>query len=272
MSGSSALASARRRRAESTPQTIASRGGQPIESTETRKEEDLAQRQVSTPLQILQEHDKKIKHIEENLEKNIVEISKKVLAENLKHFNLDKPQPPPPPPQPQVKEFDSKPIIDKINTLTSNFDELKTLVIKSQDTNNEGYIQILKFKDKLLSLEENILQLQLQINETKESNDNIFNMEADGAAEMLLRSMMQSSIIGNAKDGKLNIHENESDEDSNDIGEISEITLTENELDSLKNEVKSVLVEETIKPTEINSEEKIEVSENEEDHEQEREN
>ena len=75
---------------------------------------------------------------------------------------------------------------------------------------------------------------------------------------------MQSSVMTTTEDGKLNIHETESDDESNDIGEVSEITLTETELDSIKSEVQAVLVEETIKPDELVPDDKIEVSEDDE--------
>jgi len=259
MSGASAVASARRRRADPLPQTIPQPGAsQPTGNQQTRSVEDSTPKQASTPLQILQVHDQKIKELEENLEKTIVEISKKVLAENLKHFNLDKPPA-------AVKEFDSKPLLEKFTNLSSQFDELKLLVIKSLQTSNESNLEMLKIKDKVLGLEEHVLQLELQLKEAEENDENIFNMGGDGAAEMLLRSMMQSSVMDTTEDGKLNIHENESDDESNDIGEVSEITLTETELDSIKSEVQAVLVEETIKPDEQVIDDKIQVSEDDEE-------
>mgnify|MGYP003964136639 FL=1 len=257
MSGASAVASARRRRAEPIPQTITPPGGQSASRQQTKPEEDSTPKQASTPLQILQVHDKKIKELEESLEGTIVEISKKVLAENLKHFNLDKPPA-------AVKEFDSKPLLEKFTNLSSQFDELKLLVIKSVQTSNESNLEMLKIKDKVLGVEEHVLQLELQLKEAEENDENIFNMGGDGAAEMLLRSMMQSSVMATTEDGKLNIHETESDDESNDIGEVSEITLTETELDSIKAEVQAVLVEETIKPDELVPDNKIEVSEDDE--------
>lgn len=257
MSGASAVASARRRRADPTPQTITPPGGQPGPTQQSKSVEDSTPKQASTPLQILQVHDKKLKELEESLEGTIVEISKKVLAENLKHFNLDKPPAP-------VKEFDSKPLLEKFTSLSSQFDELKTLVIKSVQTSNESNLEMLKIKDKVLGVEEHVLQLELQLKESEENDENIFNMGGDGAAEMLLRSMMQSTVMAPTSDGKLNIHENASDDESDDIGEVSEITLTETELESIKSEVQAVLVEETIKPDELVPDNKIDVSEDDE--------
>lgn len=257
MSGASAVASARRRRADPIPQTITPPSGQPVSRQQTRSVVESTPKQTSSPLQILQEHDKKIKELEESLEETIVEISKKVLVENLKHFNLDKPPAP-------VKEFDSKPLLEKITNLSSQFDELKTLVIKSVQTSNESNIEMLKIKDKVLCVEERVLQLEVQLKNVEENDENIFNMGGDGAAEMLLRSMMQSTVMTSKEDGKLNIYENESEVDSNDIGEVSEITLTETELDTIKSEVQAVLLQENINPDELVPDDKIEVSEDDE--------
>lgn len=262
MSGASAVASARRRRADPTPQTITPPGGNSASNQQTKSQDDLSQKQQSTPLQILQVHDRKLKELEENLEQTIVEISKKVLAENLKHFNLDKPPVTP-------KEFDSGPLIEKFNTLASNFDELKTLLIKSQMMSLETNTEMLKIKDKVLEVEENFTRLELNMKESEVNENSMFNMEGgDGGAEMFLRNMMQSAIMGNTKDSKLNIHDNDTDEESNELGDVSEITLSESDLDKLKNDVSSEiteLTEDSIKPDETKPKELIEVSENEED-------
>ncbi len=340
MSGASAVASARRRRADPLPQTIqqpmasSSSSNQQIKSVD---DSDSGTKQVSTPLQILQQHDKKIKEFEENLEVTIVEISKKVLSENLKHLNLDKP------PEvrefdnsqlfikydellsqfyelktlvhsnlnkstPQVKEFDSTPLfikydellsqfyelktlvnsnldkstpevkefdstsfILKFDELSSQFNELKTLVIKSFQSNNESSIEMLKIKDKVLDLEQNFLQLELKVKQSSLDEDNMFKMDDNSSAEMLLRSMIESSLMESnpmetTECEKLNIHDTESDNELNDIGDVSEITLTESDLDSIKTEVKEViLVEENVKPDDQILDNKIEISEDEEE-------
>tara|TARA_Y100000741_G_scaffold14141_2_gene11191 strand:+ start:6497 stop:7312 length:816 start_codon:yes stop_codon:yes gene_type:complete len=268
MSGSSAVASARRRRAEPTPQSIVQPGKNSTSSNQINTQNDSSQKQQTTPLLLLQEHDKKLKEFEANLEKNIVEISKKVLAENLKHFNLDKPLI-------ATKEFDSGPLIEKFDTLLSNFDELKTLVIKSQNMSLETNTEMLKIKDKVLEVQENFTRLELHIKEPELNETNIFNMNGEtDAAEMFLKTMMQSGIMGNVKDSKLNIHDNDTDEDINELGDVDEITLTESELDKLKNEVSSEineLSEENIKPDEQISNELIQVSDNENENENENE-
>ena len=129
---------------------------------------------------------------------------------------------------------------------------------------------MLKIKDKVLGVEQYVLELENKLKETEEDGENIFNMGGDGSAEMLLRSMLQSSIIGSNSndDGRLNIHE--TDEDSNDFGDdVSEIKLTETELNKLKDEVICDLQEENINTDEIDNSKKIDVSENEEEVERE---
>jgi hypothetical protein len=296
MSGASAIASARRRRIDTVSQTTLPPSRQVSGTQQPKNNEDTVSKQTSTPLQILQTHDIKIKELEENLEETIVEISKKVFAENFKHFNLDKPQV-------EVKEFDSKPILEKIDKVTTQvdnltpqvdnltsrfdkvtshfykvttqFDELKTLVIKSQQLNTESNIEMLKIKNKVLSIEEIVLELGDKLKEIHENQSdlanqanqanqsNIFNMGGQGAAEMLLRSMMQSDFMENNDGEKLNIHdsENGNENDLTELGDVSEITLTESELDYIKSDVQSVLVEENIKSEDLQEEDKIVVSE-----------
>jgi len=265
MSGSSAVASARRRRAEPIPQTITSSGGNPETTQQIKNNDDSVQKQSATPLQILQVHDKKIKELEDNLEETIVEISKKVLAENLKQFNLDKPQPV----VNNKVEFDSRPLIEKYESLSSKFDELKTLFIKSQMMSIETNTEMLRIKDKVLEVEEYSSQIELQLKKTEQNENNLFNMDGDnGDAEMFLRSMMQSAVMGNSKDDRLNIHDNDTDEESNELGDVSEITLSESELDKLKTEVTgkiTELSEDSIKPDEPPGTDLIEVSENEDE-------
>ena len=235
MSGASAVASARRRRADPTPSII-----KPEAKSDTIKQEknnEINEKQVLTPLQILQMHDKKIKDLETNLETNlesiIVEISKKVLSENIKYFNLDKEEEV----KKEIVEFDSAPILKEIDTLSNKFDELKTLLIKSQQTTNESSNEMLKIKDKILGLEEHVNKIETQIKENEEIHENIFNMNGNNSAEMLLRSMMESSTIETSDNEKINIHDDDIDNDSTEIGELSEIILSENDLNKLKTEV-----------------------------------
>jgi len=265
MSGSSAVASARRRRADPVPQTITSPSGNPATTQQRKTDDDSVQKQSATPIQILQVHDKKIKELEDNLEEMIVEISKKVFAENLKHFNLDKPQPV----VNNTPVFDSEPLIKKFESLSYKFDELKTFFIKSQMMCIETNTEMLKIKDKVLELEEFSSELEVKLKKTEENENNVFNMDGDnGDAEMFLRNIMQSALIGSNKDNTLNIHDNDIDNESNELGDVSEITLSESDLDKLKTEVIgeiTELAEDSIKPDEPVVSDLIDVSENEED-------
>ena len=171
----------------------------------------------------------------------------------------------------EVKEFDSTSFILKFDELSSQFNELKTLVIKSFQSSNESSIEMLKIKEKVLVLEQNFLQLELNVKQSSLDEDNMFKMDDNSSAEMLLRSMIESSLMESnpmetTECEKLNIHDTESDNESNDIGDVSEITLTESDLDSIKTEVKEVvLVEENVKPDDQILDNKIEISEDEEE-------
>ena len=274
MSGASAVASARRRRAEPTPQTITPSTSNTTSATRNNNDDD-SQKQPVTPLQILQVHDLKIKELETTLENKIVEITKSVLEENLKHLKLD-----------NVSSIssDNGSLVKRIDKLTENLEELKSLVIKNQTLGLETNSEMLKQKNdsveimrkmtlletassanyninekvmkRLTKIEENVSEIQNMIKEDDENFNEHFNFDEGGAAEMLLKSMMQGSFnIPTNRDNKeeevqqeahtLNIHDNESDA-SNDIGDISELTLTESDLNSIKDEVKKDLKEELI--------------------------
>lgn len=263
MSGSSALASARRRRTEPVQQVIEPQNNSSKVNQETKNPNNLTSTATSTPLQILQMHDRKIKELEDNLEENIINIAKRVVLENL---NLQKESV-------KVQEFDSKPLLLKIDTLESNFSELKMLIIKTQQTSLDTTNEMLKIKDKIKSveenIEENILQIQNEIKQKDTNEENIFNMSGDNAAEMLLRSMMQSTMMeDNEIDDKINIHDEEDENESSNIGDINEITLSESELNSIKSEVVTELKEELVNIDDFKNKELINVSENESDKEE----
>lgn len=284
MSGASALASARRRRAETTPQIITPNTSNTTPAPRNNNVDDSQKQQV-TPLQILQTHDLKLKELESTLESKVVEIAKAVLEENLKHLNLDKGS--------SVSSDDGY-LVKRIDKLTESLEELKMLVIKNQtlgletngemlklqndsvelktkitllENDNNGNDKVIerlkvmeennnnvneKLLERLKVIEENVSELENIIKEDENDQDNLFNLEEGSPAEMLLRSMMQGSYnIPTNTDNeeqeihKLNIHDNES-ESSNDIGDVSELTLTESDLNLIKNEVKNELKEELV--------------------------
>ena len=113
MSGASALASARRRRADPIPQTIT-----PIVQ-ESKNNNEVEEKQVLTPLKILQEHDIKLKTLENSLEKNVEKIVKNILNTTEKESSK------------KVETFDSSPLLEKIGILTKDLEELKNLFIKN---------------------------------------------------------------------------------------------------------------------------------------------
>ena len=266
MSGASAVASARRRRAEPTPTITKPKEVPNIEKKNINENPNNRQTTI-TPLQILEIHDKKLNDLEGNLEEKIVNISKKVLTENLKHYNLDKLLE-------ENKDFDTSSILENINSLTIKLDELKTLVIKSQQISNESNVEVIRLKDKVLNIENNISQLETNLTASHENKEDFFNSGENNSLEALLKTMMQGGLMDQAEEddadnSRLNIHENESDEDINALSSVTEITLNENELNSLKEHVISDIKSYTVKLEEGISGELINVSENENEEEEE---
>tara|TARA_B110000483_G_scaffold242678_1_gene329293 strand:+ start:4651 stop:5655 length:1005 start_codon:yes stop_codon:yes gene_type:complete len=293
MSGSSALASARRRRAaDPTTQSISiprNDGSQTSNGVNKQVNKGITNEENSnvepstgqtiTPLQILQTHGLKIRLIEEqltdNLEETIVEISKKVLTENLSLLNLDKPTK-----QSSVSDNNEFKIMsDKLLILTSVSDSLtksysklsidynnlsddnnnlKTMVIRSDTVSLETNNEILKLKTKMEFLEKQVLLLEKVVGDSHENDKKMFNMAGGGTAEMLLRTMMGSGMMGNTESDILNIHDNEEDEDSNEFGDISEITLTESELQDIRSNIACEIDKEIMLTDEL-----IDVSESE---------
>lgn len=257
MSGASAVASARRRRADPQPQTILPPGSQTNNNENIRRSEEVNQEQSVTPLQILKMHDNKLKELDSSLKENVENIVKDILNK----INIEKPK--------EDKSIDISYLLDKIKDLNKEFDELKTIVIKSQNLGLETNNEMLKMKDNINDLKDNIVELEKNINLSSDEDTNLFNMDSDenGSAEMLIRSMLESSgmmgssISKNMESGKLNIHDNESDK-SNDIDDIGEITLTESDLNSIKTDIISEMKEELANLDEKKVE-LIDVSENE---------
>ena len=266
MSGASALASARRRRADPIPQTIT-----PIVQ-ESKNNNEVEEKQVLTPLKILQEHDIKLKTLENSLEKNVEKIVKNILNTTEKESSK------------KVETFDSSPLLEKFDVLTKNFEELKLLFIKNQNIILETTTEVIKIKDKIVLMDNNILDIENCIKDkdkdTVNNNSNINNnnnnseLMNNNFAEMLFKNMLSGdmSMFNDKEDDdidvdsdieskRLNIHDNES-QDSNEIDNIGEITLTESDLNSIKTDMISELQEENLNLDE-NKADLIEVSENE---------
>ena len=264
MSGASALASARRRRADPIPQTIT-----PIVQ-ESKNNNEVEEKQVLTPLKILQEHDIKLKTLENSLEKNVEKIVKNILNTTEKESSK------------KVETFDSSPLLEKFDVLTKNFEELKLLFIKNQNIILETTTEVIKIKDKIVLMDNNILDIENCIKDkdkdTVNNNSNINNNNSElmnnNFAEMLFKNMLSGdmSMFNDKEDDdidvdsdieskRLNIHDNES-QDSNEIDNIGEITLTESDLNSIKTDMISELQEENLNLDE-NKADLIEVSENE---------
>ena len=252
MSGASAIASARRRRAEPTatpvPPLITQQSTQ--KSTPASKAnvtpDDNTPKQSMKPLEILQIHDSKLRAIEESMDEKIIELSKVVVHENLK-FLIQEVE--------AIKtsnsslrdelsasirntnasvSFDSSPLVERISTLSDNYDELKTLLIKSQQQSIDTHTEMVKMKDREVFLETRVSELEGMIGDTT-GNDNggMFDMGQGGGVAEMLRSMMESSMADNSEGGVLNIHENECD-DAAELYDMDEINRIEDDLGELK--------------------------------------
>jgi hypothetical protein len=247
MSGSAAIASARRRRAE--PITIPV----PSQTTPTPKpttksnviSDDNTPKQSMKPLEILQIHDTKIQTIENTIDDKIIELSKIVVHENLKFIieeistlktanislrdELIK----------SINErnssvsVDSSPIVVQLNSLSNNHDDLTKLVVKSQQQTIQIYSDMLIMKDKDVFLENRISELESMVGDAKRNeNSSMFDHQEGGVADML-RSMMMSSITENSEAQTVNIHENECD-DATELYNINEINKTQDDLETMK--------------------------------------
>ena len=246
MSGSSAMASARRRRVAESTITVPEESKPTIISKSNIVNNDNIPKQSMKPLEILQIHDSKLRTIEDSMEEKIIELSKVVLRENLKHI---------------VKEvetikinnnslrdelsasirntnasvsFDSSPLVEKISTLSDNYDELKTLLIKSQQQSIDTHTEMMKMKDREVFLQSKVSELESMIGDTT-GNDNggMFDMGQGGGVAEMLRSMMESSMADNSGEEVLNIHENDCD-DATELYDMDEINRIEDDLVDLK--------------------------------------
>jgi hypothetical protein len=247
MSGSAAIASARRRRAEPIAIPV------PSQTTPTPKpttksnviSDDNTPKQSMKPLEILQIHDTKIQMIENTIDDKIIELSKIVVHENLKFIieeistlktanislrdELIK----------SINErnssvsVDSSPIVEQLNSLSNNHDDLTKLVVKSQQQTIQIYSDMLIMKDKDVFLENRISELESMVGDAKRNeNSSMFDHQEGGVADML-RSMMMSSITENSEAPALNIHENECD-DATELYNINEINNTQDDLETMK--------------------------------------
>jgi len=266
MSGASALASARRRRAGAEPPSL----NQPTrqQSTNIPQQTDTNNDQKYTPLQILQIHETKIKTLEETLEETLDEkilavinktIDDKLEAYQSKNISNDS--------NIVNEEMNSKietllsnklvgvndtiksilinieklsnlsvfneKATNKIDELINEMNGLKMLVIKNQTLSLEINGEMIKMKNTIKDIESNVQEIKSSNN--TDNNENMFDMNGD-ATHILLKSMMESQMnINSDPFSKINIHEDEENiEEEDDFSEnIEQIQIT----DQMKNEI-----------------------------------
>ena len=293
MSGSSAIASARRRRA----------GNADVIEQQRVSVSQTAQSQVSvpqnmntgpnvevngiklTPLQILQQHELKINAIDETIENYLSKILEdrvsllidKKVNEKLANSNSNNNQ--------DLKQIDLKNIEEKITTITTansnltlelsnikqgierkdnnlkseDFEELKMIVIKTQALGLETNNEVIKLKNQLAELNEKLDNITSCCNKDTDDDDEHFNME-DPSIQMLMKSLLNNDLqnIDDLVSEKLNISDdlNHDQSESIESEELeADINVTDvNEENNSKIEVITVSDSEEVEKEDIKKE------------------
>ena len=285
MSGSSSLASARRRRASAQPDNV----NISIQEKNREKPMSIINEENGTkipPLQLLQIHDSKINELEQGLEGKITTIISNVINKLLTENNIKLKNE-------VVKYTENKlaesfsnikinlnydEIINKVNSslseeYTSKFADInnslssltnnikksssinldENLIKKIDNLNIEmNTLKLLVIKNQTLSLESNVETNKLRdsLNPMKdkiETIENLLNNNQNNDAENLLRNMFHGQF-GNSSFSKINIHDEEDSEVSDDrldISNLDETLLCQNIdiTDDMVEEIKSELTE-----------------------------
>jgi len=211
MSGSSAVASARRRRAGTQSEI-----GQPQQSD--RQNINEMEEKKMTPLEVLQLHDDKLSNLETNLDSRINNIIKEKLNKEIDEIvslkvqnindtiksillNIEK-----------LSEFTNlnEKNSSKINDLINEINALKMLVIKSQTLALETNRDLIKVKDNVIDLEnkfnkiDNLIDSDIEImnedgNNKQESNNNDDDLNSikNSIKEEFLNKSIESNIQEN---------------------------------------------------------------------------
>ena len=289
MSGSSSLASARRRRASAQPDNV----NISIQEKNREKPMSIINEENGTkipPLQLLQIHDSKINELEQGLEGKITTIISNVINKLLTENNIKLKNE-------VVKYTENKlaesfsnikinlnydEIINKVNSslseeYTSKFADInnslssltnnikksssinldENLIKKIDNLNIEmNTLKLLVIKNQTLSLESNVETNKLRdsLNPMKdkiETIENLLNNNQNNDAENLLRNMFHGQF-GNSSFSKINIHDEEDSEVSDDrldISNLDETLLCQNIdiTDDMVEEIKSELTENNLK-------------------------
>ena len=261
MSGSSALASARRRRASAQPDNVN------ISIQESNKEKPMPAINEETrskipPLQLLQLHDSKINELEEGLEDKITSVvsnvvNKLLIENNIKlksevvkytenklaesfsnvKININYDEIISKVTNSLSEEYTSKftEINNSLASLTDNVEKTpssnldENLIEKIDNLNNEmNNLKTLVIKNQTLSLESSVETNKLRdllhsMKDKIETIENSLNNSQNNDTEMLLRNMFQGQF-GSSSFSKINIHDDEEDSEvSNDRLDISNL-------------------------------------------------
>ena len=269
MSGASANASARRRRTAPNEPIQPNIREQP--QVQTNNTNFLNER--ITPLELLKQHEEKLSNIENVIETNVeLYVSKKINELKLDKKteqeigNVEN--------QVNIKEIvkeelanhileftnQTKSMKENIDTLTTEFETLKMLLIKTQTLSLETNTEIMKMKDLQNIQEEKIEKMETIVNnESHETNINELNTNSRSIFEQLLMnniSNMNTNIMENDEDSDDNFSNIPDkiviDESSNNENlDVTHILTSNNDIDNIKEDVISELNKNSQELTEL---------------------
>lgn len=266
MSGSSAIASARRRRAGNTDVIEQQKGSV---SQTSQSQVSVSQNINSapnieldgiklTPLQILQQHELKINAIDETIENYLSKILEdritllidKKVSEKLVNSNSNNNE--------DLKQIELKNIEQRITTIndanknlnlellnikqridgkdnslkSEDFEELKMIVIKTQTLGLETNNEVIKLKNQLAELNDKLDNIASCCNKDVGEDDEQFNM-GDPSIQMLMKSLLNSDLqnIDDLMCEKLNISD-DSNPDQRESIESEELEAYDNIINS----------------------------------------
>ena len=252
MSGSSAMASARRRRAGNVETPIQSNQSNQNSSQNNVQDSNLVatSNQRMTPLQILKIHDDKLKILEESINKiNLLDLTNNKVNSNENHtnnntnnntINNNKLN------EIKFEQLNSQIIhlSEIVKSLQINIENISKLNIIENDQYkiiNDGILEINNLKNLVLDTQKNIIDIKNDISLTKssyEKHDTILqnlNFEnTNNDAEMLFKSVLEEQMNGNFSFDKIIINHDDDEEIDDKDNAVNIVNLNFNN-DELKN-------------------------------------
>ena len=231
MSGSSAMASARRRRAGNPDPPIQS-NQVTSQNNDQGNNVEISSSQRMTPLQILKIHDDKLKILEESINKiNLIDKTNNN-GSNI-NSNINKVN--------ELNEIKFEQLNTKIihlseivKSLQINIENISKLNIIENDQYkimNDGILEMNNLKNLIIDTQKDIINIKNDINLSKslyDKHDNILqnlNFEnTDNDAEMLFKSVLEEQLNSNFSFDKISIS-NDDEYDNNDLNILNDIEV-----------------------------------------------